>query len=373
MSASRESVSGSDPDPAPPCPEPSRRACHDRVLICGVNWLGDSVMTMPAVRAFRKARPSAEVVILVKPWLAPVWRMQPAVDVIVDFPPGLAGVWGAARALSAEGCKTAYVFPNSFRSALVPFLAGVPERIGVAGHQRRWLLTRVILGASGAEEHQAQEYFDIMGLPRKPDGLTMPCLEVPPAVRERCRERLWDGGGDLVALIPGAAFGPAKRWPASAFSEVGRGLAREMGCRLVVLGSHAERGVCEEVRAGIGGSCVNFAGQTSLEELAGVLSLCRTVIANDNGGMHLAAAVDCRVVAVFGATDPAKTGPLGRGHRVVTAEGMRGRRDIERDSRRARVALESIRPERVLRETLIVLGEVRNQGEGVCARRYQSV
>ena len=340
---------------------PAERA-NRHVLVCGVNWLGDSVMTMPAIRALRERRPEFRITMLVKPALAPLWRMQPAVDDVLESPAGRGGVWRVARVLARKNCGTAYVLPNSFRSALVPFLARVPERIGAPGHWRSWLLTRVVRAPAGRAEagHQAFEYFDITGVPRDPQGLRMPCLPVPAAVVETVRgllERRFGGGvRGWVGLMPGAARGPSKRWPAERFAEVGRRLARESGFGILALGSVGERALCQGVTEAIGAGASSLAGETSLAELAAVLSICRVVVANDNGGMHLAAAVGARVVAVFGMTDPATTGPLGEGHSIVRAEGVEGSRDIPRASRAAVRALESISAERVYEAAVSVLG-----------------
>ena len=158
-----------------------------------------------------------------------------------------------------------------------------------------------------------------------------------------------------MGLLPGAARGPSKQWPPDHFIAVGRQLAARPGCRIVVFGARDEASLCRAVAEGIGPAAITLGGETTLSELAALLGLCRVVVANDSGGMHLAAAAGARVVAVYGLTDPAKTGPIGHGHRIVCAEGRPRSRDIRRNSREAKDALASIRPDRVLEAVMELL------------------
>ena len=319
-----------------------------RVLVCGPNWLGDSVMSMPALQRLKARYPAARLTLCVKPGLAPLWEMHEAVDDVVPLGDGFSGAMRAARAVRARGVRRALVFPNSFRSALIPFAARVPERVGMRGHQRAWMLTDVTPApVADARRHQAWEYMTIAGL-KDEETLDDPRLRVPRTLRDACRarfglseERVW------TALIPGAAYGPSKRWPPEHFAAVGRRLRDARDAGVVVLGSDAEAPLCRRVAEETGGAALNLAGRTSLPEVTAVLSLCRCVVGNDSGGTHLATAVGARVVTIFGITDPERTGPLGAGHRVIGPEGGRRSRDIPRDSDEARARLAAIAPERV--------------------------
>jgi heptosyltransferase-2 len=328
-----------------------------------VNWLGDSIFTMPALQALKQGDPNVHVTMLVKPWLAALWEMHDAVDAIVKLAPGWSGVRRAAATLSRGKLAAAYVFPNSFRSALVPFLARIPERIGAAGHCRRWLLTRVVEPGGPGAEHQYHEYLGILGSPETAPP-ELPLLRVPLQVLDDCRDRLGShfrrplapsSPFPLIGLVPGAARGPSKRWPAEHFAAVGRRLTERGRCGVAVFGSSREEDLCAGISQAIGPGCMNLTGKTSLPELAAILSLCRVVIANDSGGMHLAAAVGTKTVAIFGLTDPRKTGPLGSGHRILAAEGLPKSRDIRRTSPLAESALRSISPDRVYQETMELL------------------
>jgi heptosyltransferase-2 len=331
----------------------------ERILVCGTNWLGDSVMSMPAVQALRRAHPGSHLAMLVKRKLVPLWEIHPAVDSVIEVGEGLTGTLRTASALAAARFDRAYVFPNSFRAALLPFLARIPVRIGMRGHQRRFLLTQV--SPDVPDKHQAWEYVGILGLNGRIADLEVPRLALTDGLLEKGSGLLGSlAAAPRVGLIPGAAYGPAKRWPAEYFADVGRRLRDRFGAVVLILGAASEQAICSEVERGVGDCAVNLAGRTSLPELAALLTRCRVVVTNDSGGMHLSAASGSPVVAVFGITDPAKTGPLGPHCRVVNLPGVNSRRDIDRDSDEARRCLRSITPDRVMAEILSLLGTEAN-------------
>ena len=313
-------------------------------LIVGVNWLGDSLMTMPAIQAWRRAHPDARLVMLVKPKLKALWTLHPAVDEVWELPPGGRALAAMVRGARARKFKTAFVLPHSFRSALVPFLARVPQRIGPPGHGRDWMLSDMVHPRQGAErEHQCFEYMDILGVERRNEA---PRLRLTPELTARAGALLGASGTGWIAVMPGAAYGPAKRWPAERFAAVGRLLKDRLKCNIVTLGSAEERSLCETVARGTGPGSLNLAGQTTLPELAAVLAQCQLALTNDSGGMHLATAMDIPVAAVFGITDPARTGPMGTAVRVLQDSTLRNR-DIRRDAPEARASLFRITPEQV--------------------------
>ncbi len=318
----------------------------DTALITGVNWLGDSIMSMPALQAYRQAHPQTRLVMLVKPKLAPLWTLHPDIHEIWTLPDSLNGMMRIARQAAARQFRAAFILPHSLRSALVPFLARVPERAGLPGHARDWMLTRVVRPpAIPGHEHQCYEYMALLGMPERP--AERPRLILPPALRDRALDRLGGSEPPRLALMPGAAYGPAKRWPAKHFITCGRMLKTSLNCGIVLLGSASEYDLCEQVAQGIAPGTVNLAGQTTLPELAAILSRCILVVANDSGGMHLATAVGVPVLAIFGITDSRKTGPLGSQTRVLQT-GNRQSRDIGRISKEAELNLNRIRPEQAL-------------------------
>jgi len=331
---------------------------EDHVLVSGVNWLGDAVMSMPALRLFKRERPGCRLTLLVKARMAELWRIADSVDEVVPYEPGLGGTIGAARHIRGAGCCRAYVLPNSFRSALIPFLGRIPIRIGVGTQLRSALLTETLSPASSGR-HQAFEYLRVLGLDQPDEGLPPPKLSLPQQEIDHARQRLppHENGTRWLGIVPGAARGPSKRWPPEHFIALGRALGRHEAGQILVFGSSVEVGLCGQIADAIGGEAVSMAGETTIPQLAALLGMCATVVTNDSGGMHLAAAAGARVVAVFGLTDPSRTGPLGEGHRVIAKQDVQASRDIRRRSDAAAACLRSIPPDRVLEAVLEVLGE----------------
>ena len=329
----------------------------ERILICGVNWIGDSVMSMPALHAFRKANPAAHITMLVKPSLVPLWKLGALFDGILQLHQGIAGTLKTVAAVRRLRFDKAFILPHSFRSAVVPWLAGVPVRIGMPGHWRDFMLTEIVWPQERpGRSHQAYEYLDLLTPSAAEAQLEPPHLELPADALEAARKRIAPAAEPRVALIPGAARGPAKQWPREHFIELGRMLSTQRKCGVVVLGISREAALCEEVAKGIGPSALNLAGHTGLAEWIATLKACDLVVANDSGGMHLAAAVGTPVVALYGITDPSKTGPLGKNCRVLQNSDLRTR-DIPRDSPEARASLASIHPEQAYSAAIECLEE----------------
>jgi heptosyltransferase-2 len=320
------------------------------VLISGLNWLGDSVMAMPALQLARERCSDWHITMLVKPRMMPLWDLHPAIDSVLALDPGIGGAFATGNRLRGQSFDEVYVLPNSFRSAFVPFLGRIPRRVGMAGHDRALLLTELRTpGPDTSRRHQSWEYVSVLGV-RDVEAVDSEVGAVPgfPGLTPReddvqgCRERV-GGERPVVGLVPGAARGPAKRWGEERFTEVGRRFVDE-GADVLVLGTAAEAEACARIAAGAGALANSLAGRTSLQELVAWLSLCDVVVTNDSGGMHLAAATGTPVVAVFGITDPATTGPIARACRIIRAEGFDVSRDIPRSSARATEALASIEP-----------------------------
>jgi heptosyltransferase-2 len=228
----------------------------------------------------------------------------------------------------------------------MPWLGGVRERIGMRGHWRSALLTKIALPPSAADRtHQAYEYIELMLPDHKNIAIDFPELRLPETMITEAQMKVASLKNPLAAILPGAARGPSKQWPARHFIELGRMLS-EKGFGIVVLGSPKELPVCAEVADGTGSAAANLAGRTSLTELIALLKVCNVAVANDSGGMHLAAAVDTPVVGVYGMTDPSKTGPLCRVCRVVQNSSVRAR-DIARNSEEATKSLASVSPRQV--------------------------
>jgi heptosyltransferase-2 len=331
----------------------------ERILIVGVNWLGDACMSMPALSAFRCAHPTAHISLLIKPKLAELWGMSRDINTVILLEPGVAGTWRTARRLRGRFDR-GYILPNSWRSALLPFLAGIPMRVGTHGHGRGRLVTDLVnLPVAVVAGHQSLEVSCILDVTDAvgPDGgLPVRALS-PPALDETSTGLLADMAPDgrLIGMLPGAARGPSKQWPVEHYTQLGREVVDRLGARVLLLGTAAEQSLCAEIAGAVGPSAIDGSGRTSLPQLAGLLARCDAVVCNDSGGMHLAAVMGTPVVPIFGITDPVKTGPVGEGHRLVLAENVTRSRDIPRDSAAAVRALASVGSDRVLTALLAVL------------------
>jgi lipopolysaccharide heptosyltransferase II len=283
----------------------------NRLVILAPNWLGDAVMALPAIADVRREWPRAEISVAAKPAIAPLFHLVAGVNGVVDV-----------EHLGA-GFDTALLLPNSFRSALLVTRARVPERWGYRTEWRAPLLTRAIEPVRGL--HQAEYYQRLVYALGIDNGAIDPRLAVPQSARDAGARALaeagWDGVAPLVALAPGAAYGGAKRWPPERFAELADALASD-GVQSVIIGTAAdaatERDLIHVLRSrGRTAGIVSVVGKTDIPTLAGVLVTCRTLVTNDSGVMHLAAAVGIPVTAVFGPTDEHATRPLGDGHAVI--------------------------------------------------------
>ncbi|MFA5687681.1 MAG: lipopolysaccharide heptosyltransferase II [Kiritimatiellales bacterium] len=312
---------------------------NDSIVIVSTNWIGDVIMSLPAVQIFRAETPDVSITVLAKPCVKAVWEMCPA----VDFVETMENPFVTARRLKAAHFSAAYIFPNSFRSAFIPFLARIPARIGLRGKWRRLMLTGTIALPNGHQQFEPMNILGVQGDPPPPE------LAVPERDIQAVKEKIKTAGNEclsqIITILPGAARGPAKRWPAENFAAVAKRLQAELNAQLILAGGPGDRPVCEEIASSAGGGILNFAGETTIAEWAALLKISRCAVSNDSGGMHLAAAVGTPVVAVFGITDPAKTGPLGTA--AILQKSELKTRDIARNSEAAGRALAAITPAEV--------------------------
>ena len=312
------------------------------IVIRGVNWLGDAVMTTPAVLRLRERFPEARITVLCPEKLHDLWVSHPAVDAVQTFKTGEKFL-SVARRLRSIDADLAVIFPNSLRSALETWWAGIPRRLGSESFPRSWLLTDRVQPVPGAARmrkrsqaevrrltttlaspaaartaypvasHQLHHYLRLVGHLGANAEPVPPRLVAGTTATQAMRARLGallTSGKPLIGLNAGAEYGPAKRWPLERFADVARSLAERTGCRFVLFGGTADIPLAEELTHRLQGlSVTSLAGQTTLAELMGALALCRVVITNDTGPMHLAAALGVPVVVPFGSTSPELTGP----------------------------------------------------------------
>ncbi len=293
-----------------------------KILIRGPNWVGDAVLAIPALKAVRSNFPNAEITLLVRPWVAGLFTSAPFIDrVWTEAKPTKLGDWTRiTRNIRAFEFDLALLLPNSFESALMMFLARVPNRIGYATDGRAWMLTDSI-APSAETQHQVQYYLDLTKAIRAETNSLSIEIEATAEERAEARKLLAEEGiargTRFLVLNPGAAYGSAKRWHEDRFADVADILAAEMDCGVAMIGSEGERPIAEQIRARMKRRVAILSGQTSLETLIGVLAESSLMITNDSGPMHIAAALGVPTVAVFGSTDERVTSPVGRRTRVV--------------------------------------------------------
>ncbi len=298
-----------------------------RILVRSTNWLGDAVMTIPAIQAMARGRPDAQITVLVPEKLADLFSVVPGVAAVLPIPRN-AGVFGVAAAIRRAGpFDAAVVLPNSLRSALEVWLAGVPRRVGYAGHRRRWLLDQVIaeppdpfklagiapdtiLRAAPPRPHQSERYAHIA---REIGAADVSAFGEGPAGGAAGVER---GGFLRLGLCPGAEYGPTKRWLPERFAEAAKQVAGQRACEWVLFGVAKDLPLGEPIVQALGARCENLIGKTTLAELIAALRGCHALLTNDTGTMHLAAWLGVPTVAIFGSTDPILTGPLAPPERV---------------------------------------------------------
>jgi heptosyltransferase-2 len=287
-----------------------------RLIVFAPNWLGDAVMALPAIADLRRAMPQAALDVAARPAVAPLFTMVPGVQEVV--PVEEHGV--TARTLRDRGYDAALLLPNSFNSALLARRAGIQERWGYRGDFRSPLLTRAV--AAPPRVHQAAYYQHLVRELGFPNGLLEPRVVVADETRRRALATLaaagWNAQSPLVAVAPGAAYGGAKRWPATSYAALASALS-ERGSTTVLIGSQGDATAGLELLAAIDANAraIDLIGRTDLPMLAGVLVHCRALVTNDSGAMHLAAALGIDVTAMFGPTNERETRPLGRGRLTV--------------------------------------------------------
>ncbi|MGA3202918.1 MAG: lipopolysaccharide heptosyltransferase II [Bryobacteraceae bacterium] len=286
------------------------------------NWVGDAVMSLPALRALHEKFPAAEISILAKPWVADLYGREPFCHRVIPYTP--ASKWRQARALRSENFDVAILLQNAFEAAAIAFLARIPERIGYARDGRSALLTRAIRVPRPGEIPRHERFYYLELLHRAGILDTLPSsdwirLDGAPAARlgGLDRFRALGLGETIVGVSPGAAYGTAKQWLPDRFAFAASRVANDLGARIAIFGSQSERELCDSVAQACTAPATNFAGETSLSQFIEMAAACRVYLTNDSGAMHIASALGVPTVTIFGATDEIATGPTGPLARIV--------------------------------------------------------
>jgi heptosyltransferase-2 len=290
----------------------------ESLLIVGPSWVGDMVMSQSLFRLLKMRDPHCRIDVLAPPWSAPILQCMPEVDGIIAKPIGhgelaLRRRWRLGRELRTAGYTRAIVLPNSFKSALVPYFAGIERRTGWRGEWRYGLLNDVRVLDADALPLMVQRFVALALAPGEalPNPVPAPQLSADPeAAAATASEFGIEVQRPLLALCPGAEFGAAKRWPQEHFAALAKPyLAR--GWQLALLGSNKDAPVTAAIAAQLpAGDVFDLAGRTSLAQAVDCLALASAVVSNDSGLMHIAAALDRPTVVVYGATSPGFTPPL---------------------------------------------------------------
>jgi heptosyltransferase II len=288
---------------------PSQQLKPFRILIRSSNWLGDAVMSVPAVRAIKKGRPDAHVTILAPEKIAPMWKLILEVDEILSLPNK--SLFSAARLIARQArFDAAVLFPNSLRVALEAWR--IPRKVGYRGHARSWLLNQIVREPRqpGPPEHHATRFLRIADDCGADVDLNQPRQTMLPLTLN-AKDR------KFLGLCPGAEYGPAKRWLPERFAEAATAISAQSKAKWILFGTNKDKAIGDTISTVLGENCVNRIGQTTLDDLINELRGCRALLTNDTGTMHLAALLGVPVVAIFGSTEPALTGPIGNGHIMV--------------------------------------------------------
>ncbi len=301
----------------------------EQILVVGPSWVGDMVMSQVLYIYLQQTRPGVAIDVLAPAWSEALLQRMPEVRSAITMPVGhgelgLAKRWRLGRQLRSQKYDQALLLPNSLKSALVPFFAGISRRTGWRGEQRYGLLNDLRELDEQALPLMVQRFLALGQAIGEaiPDGFTAPRLVVDEAQASLVLQRFHLApDAPLLALCPGAEFGSAKRWPAAHYAELAeRYLA--LGWQVVLLGSDRDQAVTQEIRELCKSKrdCVDLAGHTRLAEAVDLLSRADAVVSNDSGLMHIAAALARPLVVVYGATSPDFTPPLNDNAAVVVSD-----------------------------------------------------
>ena len=300
-----------------------------KILVRATNWLGDAVISLPALRALRTRFPEASITVLARPSVAPLYEGERSINHVIPLTgaPGArdwGSKWHMAGMLRKEKFDLAVLLPNSFESAAIIWLSGIGRRVGYARDGRSVLLTDAtpVPLAGEIPRHERYYYLELLRRAGLLANNTIPevteiLLDDLNAARQRGAALFTHRGMALpvIGVSPGAAYGGAKRWVPERFAAAAKEIAARSVASIAIFGSASERELCEQVARACGGR--NLAGSTTLREFIDMTAACSLCLANDSGAMHIAAATGVPCVTVFGPTDETATGPVGATARLI--------------------------------------------------------
>lgn len=303
-----------------------------KLLVRSTNWIGDAIMTTPALRSIRGNFPDAEITILALPWVADVFRSSPQIDRVLiyqkdDRHGGLTGKIRLAGDLRQEKFDAAILLQNAFEAAFITFLARIPVRGGYTTDGRGLLLTHGVRKKSGiAIKHQVHYYQEMLtglGLTTGHNNLELTVPDESSLWADTYLDGLAKGvKTKIVGLNPGAAYGPAKRWPAEKFTALAGLISQDPDTLILIFGTEVDKEAAEVIRGAVNDKkrIVSLCGKTTLSQAMALISRCLVFVTNDSGLMHVSAALQTYTVAVFGSTNHVTTGPYSEKSSVVRSE-----------------------------------------------------
>ncbi|CDM92029.1 ADP-heptose--LPS heptosyltransferase RfaF [Xenorhabdus bovienii] len=305
-----------------------------KILVIGPSWVGDMMMSQSLYRTLKALYPNAEIDVMAPAWCRPLLAKMPEVNQALAMPlgHGTLGLGERRRlgiTLRESAYNRAYVLPNSFKSALVPFFANIPLRTGWRGEMRYGLLNDIRVLNKSAFPLMVQRYVALAydgnmmsGAEDLPQPLLWPQLDVSDEdIAESTAAFNIADHRPIIGFCPGAEFGPAKRWPHYHYAALAEQLITQKGYQILLFGSAKDHEAGEDIRALLSENaredCLNLAGQTSLEQAVNIIAACDAIITNDSGLMHVAAALNRPLVALYGPSSPDFTPPLSNKAEVI--------------------------------------------------------
>lgn len=305
-----------------------------RILIIAPNWIGDAVMTQPLLASLKELYPESKIDVLASSWVAPIYRACSEVSEVIEAKFEHKKLqWQMRKQLAKElkqaNYQVCFVLPNSFKSALIPWLANIPFRIGYRGELRYGLINLALDNPSKINRPPMVEHYLALGQLLQEESPPRTALEITPRLnvcskaKESIVASLQNANIDqkfVYVLCPGAEYGQTKRWPTDHFAALAQSLiATNPSNYIILLGSKSDHPLAQEILslAGQPGQMLNWCGSTSLDEAIAMIGLSKAVISNDSGLMHIAAALKTPQVAIFGSSDPAHTPPLSDKAKVI--------------------------------------------------------
>ena len=305
-----------------------------RILIIAPNWIGDAVMTQPLLASLKSQYPESSIDVLASTWVAPIYRACSDVHQVIEAKFEHKQLqWGLrkqlAKELSIKKYQACFVLPNSFKSALIPWLANIPFRVGYRGEFRIGLINLSLDNPSKINRPPMVEHYLALSQILSDERISSPLQNITPklnisnAAKQSVEAKLSAAKIDptsIYILCPGAEYGATKRWPTGYFADLAQRLiASDPNTQIILLGSKADHVLAQEItsQARQNGHIHNWCGDTSLDEAITLISKSKAVVSNDSGLMHIAAALKTPQVAIFGSSDPAHTPPLSDKAKVI--------------------------------------------------------